>query len=37
MIGPRFLGEIGDDRTRFADAKALKALAGTAPVTRASG
>jgi hypothetical protein len=27
----------GDDRTRFADAKALKAYAGAAPVTRASG
>jgi hypothetical protein len=25
-------GEIGDDRTRFADAKALKAFAGTAPI-----
>ena len=31
------LGEIGDDRTRFADTKALKAFAGTALVTRASG
>ena len=28
---------MGDDRARFADAKALKAFAGTAPVTRASG
>ncbi|GAA4830291.1 hypothetical protein GCM10023235_78620 [Kitasatospora terrestris] len=33
----RVLAEIGDDRTRFADAKALKAYAGSAPVTRASG
>ncbi|MET8509903.1 transposase [Streptomyces sp. NPDC004787] len=31
------LAEIGDDRTRFAGAKALKAYAGSAPVTRASG
>ena len=29
--------EIGDDRSRFADARALKAYAGAAPVTRASG
>jgi transposase len=31
------LAEIGDDRSRFADAKGLKAYAGAAPVTRASG
>lgn len=31
------LGEIGDDRTRFVDARALKAYAGSAPVTRACG
>jgi len=37
VLGARILGEMGDDRTRFADAKALKAFAGTAPVTRASG
>jgi transposase len=37
VLGARILGEIGDDRSRFADAKALKAFAGTAPVTRASG
>jgi transposase len=37
VLGARILGEIGDDRTRFTDAKALKACAGTAPVTRASG
>ena len=37
VLGARILGEIGDDRTRFTDAKALKAFAGTAPVTRASG
>ena len=37
VLGARMLGEIGDDRTRFADADGLKAFAGTAPVTRASG
>ena len=31
------LAEIGDDRARFTDARALKAYAGSAPVTRASG
>ena len=31
------LAEIGDDRSRFQDAKGLKAYAGAAPVTRASG
>ncbi|MEV0697987.1 transposase [Saccharopolyspora sp. NPDC050389] len=35
--GARLLAEIGDDRSRFADARALKAYAGSAPVTRASG
>ena len=34
---PGYSAEIGDDRTRFADARALKAYAGSAPVTRASG
>jgi transposase len=33
----RVLAEVGDDRTRFADARGLKAYAGAAPVTRASG
>ncbi|MFD5430394.1 IS110 family transposase [Streptomyces sp. NPDC127084] len=37
MSGARVLAEIGDDPTRFADAKAIKAYAGAAPVTRASG
>jgi transposase len=37
LAGARALAEIGDDRSRFADAKALKAYAGAAPVTRASG
>ena len=31
------LAEIGDDRARFADARGLKAFAGSAPITRASG
>jgi transposase len=31
------LAELGDDRSRFADAPALKAYAGASPVTRASG
>jgi hypothetical protein len=35
--GARLLAEIGDDRSRFADPRGLKALAGAAPVTRASG
>jgi len=37
MQGARLLGELGDDRTRFHDARALKSYAGSAPVTRASG
>jgi transposase len=37
VLGARLLGEIGDDHTRFSDARALKAYAGAAPVTRASG
>ncbi|GGV20026.1 hypothetical protein GCM10010275_72040 [Streptomyces litmocidini] len=36
LSGARVLAEIGDDRSRFADARALKAHAGSAPVTRAS-
>ena len=35
--GARVLAEIGDDRSRFTDARSLKAYAGAAPVTRASG
>ena len=35
--GSRVLAEIGDDRSRFVDARALKAYAGSAPITRASG
>jgi len=37
LTGARVPAEIGDDRSRFADARALKAYAGAAPVTRASG
>jgi transposase len=37
VTGARVLAEIGNDRTRFTDARALKAYAGAAPVTRASG
>jgi transposase len=37
LTGARVLVEIGDDRARFADARGLKAYAGSAPVTRASG
>ena len=31
LTGARMLAEIGDDRTRFTDARALKAYAGSAP------
>ncbi|MGW5315478.1 IS110 family transposase [Nocardia thailandica] len=37
LAGARILAELGDDRNRFANARALKAYAGSAPVTRASG
>jgi transposase len=37
LTGARVLAEIGDDRSRFTDAKGLKAYAGAAPITRASG
>jgi transposase len=37
LTGARVLAETGDDRSRFAGAKGLKAYAGAAPVTRASG
>jgi transposase len=37
LLGARLLAEIGDDRARFEDARGLKAYAGAAPVTRASG
>ena len=37
VLGARVLAELGDDPTRYADAKARKSYAGTAPITRASG
>jgi hypothetical protein len=37
LAGARVLAEIGDDRARFAEARGLKAFAGSAPITRASG
>jgi transposase len=37
ILGARVLAEFGDDRTRYADAKARKNYAGTSPITRASG
>jgi transposase len=37
LTGARVLAETGDDRSRFQNAKGLKAYAGAAPITRASG
>jgi transposase len=37
LLAARVLAEIGDDRSRFADARGLKAYAGSAPITRACG
>ncbi|MBF6212175.1 IS110 family transposase [Nocardia puris] len=37
LSGARVLSEIGDDRTRFTDARGPRAYAGSAPITRASG
>jgi transposase len=37
VLGARVLAEFGDDPDRYANAKARKAYAGTAPITRASG
>jgi hypothetical protein len=37
LLGARVLAEIGDDHNRFADARALKSYASSAPITRASG
>jgi transposase len=37
ISGAIVLAEVGDDRARFADERALQAFAGSAPVTRASG
>jgi transposase len=37
VLAARVLGEFGDDPHRYADAKARKSYAGTAPITKASG
>jgi transposase len=37
VLGARALGEFGDDRTRYFDARARKNYAGTSPITKASG
>lgn len=37
VLGARVLGELGDDPTRYQDAKSRRNYAGTSPVTRASG
>lgn len=37
QLAARILAEIGDDRTRFTNARGLKAYAGSSPITRASG
>lgn len=37
VLAARVLAEVGDDPARFATADGLRAFAGTAPVTRASG
>lgn len=37
ILGARMLGEFGDDRGRFVDAKARRNYAGTSPITHESG
>lgn len=37
VLGARVLAGFGDDRTRYADARARKNYAGTSPITKASG
>lgn len=37
ILAARVLAEVGDDPARFATANGLRAFAGTAPITRASG
>ena len=37
VLGARVLAEFGDDKTRYADARARKNYAGTSPITRQSG
>lgn len=36
-LGPRLLGELGDDRARFESAESLQCFAGTAPISFQSG
>jgi len=37
VLGSRVMGEFGDDKTRFVDARARKNYSGQSPITRASG
>jgi transposase len=37
VLGARVLAEFGDDKKRYADAKARRNYAGTSPITRQSG
>lgn len=37
VLGARVLAEFGDDKDRFADAKARRNYAGTSPITKTSG
>jgi transposase len=37
VLGARVLAEFGDDKNRYADAKARRNYAGTSPITRQSG
>jgi len=37
VLASRVLGEFGDDKTRFTDARARKNYSGQSPITRASG
>src|SRR4029077_6438834 len=37
VLGARVLAEFGDDKDRYADAKARRNYAGTSPITRRSG
>jgi transposase len=37
ILAARVLAEVGDDPTRFGTAQGLRAFAGTAPITKASG
>lgn len=37
VLASRVMGEFGDDKTRFTDARARKNYSGQSPITRASG